>query len=220
MLGLLTLELGHLRLGNHCASASALGIVNKSCVLLALLLLDRKLPWADILDIEELLLGLRLDWVHRGHSIGSLLLEALFDVSARMPGEITVVKAILSLLLESHVRLDVLHLAWEIVRVVGVVLSELLELEILESLVDVLLFDLLPVNTKVLVEVHHADIVLGFSNPSHSIVVWLDVVNPFDLGGIKILLQSNFFRKVSEILKILPLGIDLFRTTLISDVFE
>ena len=220
MLGLLTLELGHLRLGNHCPSTSALGIVNKSCVLLALLLLDRKLPWADILDIEELLLGLRLDWVHRGHPIGSLLLEALFDVGARMPGEITVVKAILGLLLESHVRLDVLDLAWEIVRVVSVVLSELLELEILESLVDVLLFYFLPVNTKVLVEVHDADIVLGLGNPSQTIEVWLDVVDPFDLSSIKILLQSNFFGKVSEILKILPLGIDLFRTTLISDVFE
>jgi hypothetical protein len=129
-------------------------------VLLALLLLDCELPWANILYIEEFLLRLRLDWVHRGHSTGSLLLEPLFDVCARMPSKITVVKAILSFLLESHVGLDVLYLAWEVVHVVGVVLPELLELIILESLVDVLLFDLLPINTKVLAEMHHADVIL------------------------------------------------------------
>ena len=166
-------------------------------MLLAPLLLDCELPWANILNIKELLLLLRLDWVHRRASVGSLLLEALFDVLTRMPGEVAVVQTILGLLFEGHVRLDVVHLRREVGTGVTVVLTELFELEFLESLVDVLLFDLLAINLEYLIKVHNTHVVLALGHPSHSIIVGLDIVDSFDLSSIKILFKSYFLCKVS-----------------------
>ena len=138
LFGLFTLELSDLWLGNHCACASAPGVVNGSRLLLALILVDCELPWADVFHVEELLLLLgSFDRVHRGDSGCAMLLKALFDVGAWVLGEVAIVKAVLGFLLESHVRFDVFDLAWEVVAIVSVVLFEFLKLVVMECSVNV-----------------------------------------------------------------------------------
>ena len=100
-------------------------------------------------------------------------------------------------LLESHIWLYFINLAWEVNVLEAIVSLKVIELVGFESLIDVLLFDSVSMYFQDLVEMHDTNIIIGLCNPTLSVEIWLEVVYSFDFSKIKIFLEAHVFCEFS-----------------------
>jgi hypothetical protein len=78
-----------------------------------------------------------------------------------------------------------------------VVSLEVVELVLFESLIDVILFNIVSYHFQALFEVHDTNIIIGLCNIDPSVVVRLDIVYSFDFSNFKIHLEAHVFSEFS-----------------------